>query len=89
MHKAQISDHTYFYRNAAEEIVIITVEPDLARMVLGSRLVPSKYKRAFLESADRSASSFLVDYAMESELFRDIMLRLGIMAVQKATTGDK
>ena len=88
MQQAEFLDNTYFFRNGEEDVVVITVEPDLARMVMGSRLIPARLKRDFLSSADKSASSIIVDFALESELFCDVMIQLGIIVVQKATKGE-
>jgi hypothetical protein len=88
MQQAEFLDNTYFFRNEKKDVVVITVEPDLARMVMGSRLIPAKLKRDFLSSQDTTASSIIVDHALESELFCDVMIQLGIIVVQKATKGD-
>jgi hypothetical protein len=84
MQDANLLQHTYFFREADEEMTVVTVEPDLARMVIGSRLMPAQYKRDYLRSTDKSASYLVMQYALESELFFDVMLQLGIMSVHDA-----
>ena len=85
MQESLLSNHTYVFGDGGEEMTFDTVEPELARMVLGSRLVPAHYKREYLRATDKSASAFIVDQALQSELFCDVMLQLGVMTVHKTT----
>jgi hypothetical protein len=63
--------------------VAVTVEPRLAHKVMRTRLVPAKFKRALLSSANETSTSVLIACARESELFYDIMVELGVLAVHE------
>ena len=85
MQEPVLSNHTYVFGDDNKDMTFVTVEPELARMVLSSRLIPAQYKREFLQSTDKDASRIIVDHALESELFCDVMLQLGVMTVRKVT----
>jgi len=84
MQKLNSLEHESFVDRYRNDTVAISIDPRLAHKVLRSRLIPTEQKRAFLQSAHSSAADFIIEFAMQSELFYDIMLEVGVMRVQAA-----
>ena len=77
-------DHAAFLQQSRDDAVNVTVEPRLADSVLRSKLMPARFKARFLQHPECSAADIVVDYALESELFYDIMVDVGVLQVHEA-----